>query len=84
MNMDFKRKLPIPQEIKKMYPLDDNLASIKAKNDEEIKKIFAGEDDRLLLIIGPCSADREDAVIDYIKNLFQKIDSKKIPNPITK
>ena len=34
MNMDFKRKLPIPQEIKKMYPLDDNLASIKAKNDE--------------------------------------------------
>ena len=69
MNMDFKRKLPIPQEIKKMYPLDDNLASIKAKNDEEIKKIFTGEDDRLLLIIGPCSADREDAVIDYIKRL---------------
>ena len=69
MNMDFKRKLPIPQEIKKMYPLDENLAKIKAKNDEEIKKIFTSEDDRLLLIIGPCSADREDAVIDYCKRL---------------
>lgn len=69
MNMNFKRKLPVPAEVKKMYPLDDKLAEIKKKNDEEIKKIFRGEDDRLLLIIGPCSADREDAVIDYLKKL---------------
>ena len=69
MNMDFLRKLPTPQEIKKLYPLSDELTSIKQKNDEEIKKIFTGESDKFLLIIGPCSADREDAVIDYIKRL---------------
>lgn len=69
MNMDFKRKLPIPMDIKKEYPISEELAKVKAKNDEEIKKIFTGEDDRLLLIIGPCSADREDSVLDYIKRL---------------
>ena len=66
MNMDFLRKLPTPQEIKKMYPLSEELQEIKQKNDEEIKKVFLGESDKL---IGPCSADREDAVIDYIKRL---------------
>ena len=69
MNMNFIRKLPMPKEIKEMYPLDEDLAKIKAKNDEEIKKVFTGESDKLILIIGPCSADREDAVIDYIKRL---------------
>ena len=69
MNMNFVKKLPTPKEIKEMYPLDDELALVKAKNDEEIKKVFTGESDKLILIIGPCSADREDAVIDYIKRL---------------
>ena len=69
MNMNFLRKLPTPLEIKTLYPLNEELAEIKAKNDEEIKKIFTGESDKLLLIIGPCSADREDAVIDYVKRL---------------
>ena len=69
MNMNFIRKLPMPKEIKEMYPLDEDLAKIKAKNDEEITKVFTGESDKLILIIGPCSADREDAVIDYIKRL---------------
>ena len=69
MNMEFLRKLPTPQEIKKMYPLNDELREIKRKNDEEIKKVFTGESDKLILVIGPCSADREDAVIDYIKRL---------------
>lgn len=69
MNMNFIRKLPTPQEIKNMYPLDENLAKIKKANDEEIQKVFKGESDKFLLIIGPCSADREDAVIDYIKRL---------------
>lgn len=71
MNMNFKRKLPTPQEIKKMYPLDEKLMEIKRKNDEEIKKVFTGESSRFILIIGPCSADREDAVIEYIKRLRQ-------------
>ena len=69
MNMDFKRKLPTPKEIKEMYPLSDELAEIKAENDKEIRAIFKGESDKLALVIGPCSADREDAVLDYISRL---------------
>lgn len=69
MNMNLKRAIPTPEEIKEMYPLSKELAEIKAKNDKEIKDIITGHDNRLLLIIGPCSADREDAVIDYIKRL---------------
>lgn len=69
MNMKFIKKMPTPEEIKEMYPLDSELAKIKAKNDEEIRKVFTGESDKLILIIGPCSADKEEAVIDYIKRL---------------
>ena len=69
MNAKFIRKLPTPKEIKEMYPLTSDLASIKEKNDEEIKKVFTGESNKLILIIGPCSADREDAVLDYCKRL---------------
>lgn len=69
MNMNFLRKLPTPQEIKEMYSLSDELCLVKRKNDEEIRKVFTGESNKLILIIGPCSADREDAVIDYIKRL---------------
>ena len=67
--MDFIRKLPTPKEIKELYPLNENLKKIKEKNDEEIKKIFLGESDKLLLIIGPCSSDNEESVIDYISRL---------------
>ena len=67
--MNFKRKLPTPQEIKQMYPLDEVSIIQKKKNDSEIRDIITGKSDKLLLIIGPCSADREDAVIDYIKRL---------------
>ncbi len=69
MNMDFIRKLPIPMEVKAQYPLSPELAAIKEKNDRALKKIFTGESDRFLLIIGPCSADREDAVLEYITRL---------------
>jgi 3-deoxy-7-phosphoheptulonate synthase len=69
MNMNFKRKLPIPKEIKEMYPISSEGILAKQKNDEEIKKIFTGKSNKLLLVIGPCSADREDAVIDYINRL---------------
>lgn len=69
MNMQFIGKLPIPQEIKAQYPLSDTAADIKIARDKEIRKIFAGEDDRMVLIIGPCSADREDAVLEYIGRL---------------
>ena len=74
MNMNFKRKLPIPQEIKEMYPITDKLQAIKEKNDAEIAKAFTGESDKLVLVIGPCSADREDSVLDYIsRGILRKL-----------
>ena len=69
MNMNFIRKLPIPMDIKAMYPVSEEMSKIKADRDAEIKKIFTGESDKFLLVIGPCSADREDAVLDYISRL---------------
>ena len=69
MNMNFKRKLPIPMEIKEQYPITYELEQMKEKRDEEIKAIFEGRDDRFILIIGPCSADNDDSVIDYISRL---------------
>ena len=72
MNMNFKIKLPIPKEVKEMYPISDEGKLSKQKNDEAIKKVFTGESDKFILIIGPCSADREDAVIEYI-SLLRKL-----------
>ena len=69
MNMHFIRKLPIPKDIKEEFPLTPALAAVKEKNDREIAAVFSGEDDRLALIIGPCSADHEDAVLEYIGKL---------------
>ena len=69
MNMDFKRKLPTPKEVKEMFPLPSELQKIKLQNDEEIQAIIRGDSNKLLLIVGPCSADREDAVLDYMKRL---------------
>ena len=69
MNMNFIRKLPIPQELKKQFALSDELVAVKAARDAEIQEVFTGESDKKLLIIGPCSADREDAVLDYVCRL---------------
>ena len=69
MNMEFKRKLPIPQEIKQQLPLAPELAAHKAVRDAHIRAILEGRDDRFLLIIGPCSADKDDSVIDYVTRL---------------
>jgi 3-deoxy-7-phosphoheptulonate synthase len=69
MNMNFKRKLPIPMEIKEEYPITHELQKLKVKRDAEIKNIFEGKDDRFILVIGPCSADKDDSVIDYISRL---------------
>lgn len=69
MGMNFKRKLPIPMDIKEEYPLTLAMAEKKAKNDAEIRRIFTGESDKLLLVIGPCSADSKEPVLDYIGRL---------------
>lgn len=69
MGMDFLRKLPIPKDIKEQFPMDKKLVKIKEEKDKEIRDIFTGNDNRLALIIGPCSADNEDSVLDYISRL---------------
>ena len=68
-NMIFKRKLPIPKEIKEQYPLTAELAQVKARRDKEISDVFPGKSGKMVLIIGPCSADREDAVLEYCERL---------------
>lgn len=65
----FIRKLPMPVEIKEQYPLTAAVKEIKENRDAEIAKIFTGESDKFLLVIGPCSADIEDSVMDYICRL---------------
>lgn len=69
MNCEFKRKLPIPMEVKEMYPMSSEMQKNFQKRDVEIKKVLAGESDKFLLIIGPCSADYEESVMDYISRL---------------
>jgi 3-deoxy-7-phosphoheptulonate synthase len=69
MNMHFYRKLPMPIDIKAEYPVSTELAAVKAARDREIAAIFRGESDKFLLIIGPCSADNREAVLDYIGRL---------------
>lgn len=69
MNMEFKRKLPAYQVVRDMYPLTPELAARKQKNDIDIQDVFCGRSDKLILLIGPCSADREDAVLEYIGRL---------------
>lgn len=65
MSMDFTRKLPIPKEVKEQYPLSKEIIEVKQQRDAVIRDIFTGNDDRFILIIGPCSADNEDSVLDY-------------------
>ena len=83
-NLDFIRKLPIPKDVKERYPLRREFADKKIKRDKEIADVFMGKDNRLLLIIGPCSADREDAVLDYtsrLAKLQEKVSDKIIIIP---
>lgn len=67
--MEFKRKLPTFQALKNMYPISAEMAERKLETDRAVRTVISGEDNRLLLIIGPCSADREDAVIEYAERL---------------
>ncbi len=78
-NMNFLRKLPIPMDIKAEYPLSAEMEKIRDERAEEIKKIFLGESDKFILIIGPCSADDKTSVMDYIgrlKKVSEKVSDK--------
>ncbi len=74
MGMMFERKLAIPKEVKEMYPLTSEMSEVVKKRAEEIRDIFTGKSDKFVLIIGPCSADREDSVIDYLLRLREVAD----------
>lgn len=67
--MNYLRKMPLPEEIKKEYSLSAKSVELKKERDKKIAAVFKGESDKFLLIIGPCSADREDAVLEYIHKL---------------
>jgi 3-deoxy-7-phosphoheptulonate synthase len=67
--MNFHRKLPIPQEVKKEYALTEHMKQVKARRDESIRRIFDGSSDKFILVIGPCSADHREPVLEYISRL---------------
>ena len=69
MQMNFHRKLPIPQEVKREYPLTKRMEQVKAARDESIRAVFEGSSDKFILIIGPCSADHKEPVLEYISRL---------------
>ena len=69
MNMKFYRKLPIPKEIKEQFPVTPEIMAAREASILEQKKILSGESDKMMLVIGPCSADNEDSVLDYLYRL---------------
>ncbi|MBR2479054.1 MAG: 3-deoxy-7-phosphoheptulonate synthase [Clostridia bacterium] len=77
MRMNFHRKLPIPQEVKKEFPLTEKMEAVKAARDEQLKAVFTGESDKFLLIVGPCSADHKEPVLEYISRLRRLEDQVK-------
>ena len=84
MGFTFNRKLPIPKEIKADYPLSEKGKQIKEQRDQEIRDVITGADDRFLIVVGPCSADNEAAVMDYLSRLVpvqEKIKDKCIIIP---
>ncbi|MGN0402289.1 MAG: 3-deoxy-7-phosphoheptulonate synthase [Acetatifactor sp.] len=75
MSFDFIKKLPTPEEIRSLLPLTPELASVKQQRDAEIRDVLTGKSRKLLVIIGPCSADNEDSVCDYV-NRLAKVNEK--------
>lgn len=74
MQMNFHRKLPIPQEVKKEFPLTERMIKIKEERDKEIRDVFEGVSNKFILIIGPCSADHSEPVLEYISRLRRVAD----------
>ena len=75
MGMNINAELPLPAELKAEYPLSDDILKIKKERDREIRDIFTGNSDRFVVIVGPCSADNEDSVCEYVSRLA-KINDK--------
>ncbi len=80
MGFQFLTQLPKPREIKAQYPVPEDIKKIKEKRDQELADILTGKDDRFILIIGPCSADNEEALLDYCSRL--KVVADKVKDKI--
>ena len=84
MSFEFIKKLPTPDQIREEYPVPDTMQVLKKKRDQEISDVFTGKSDKFLVIIGPCSADNEDAVCEYVSRLAkvnEKVNDKLILIP---
>ena len=84
MSMNFHRKLPIPKEVKEEFPLTNRMVQVKAERDEQIRAAFDGSSDKFILIIGPCSADHKEPVLEYIsrlRRLYEQVSDKMIIIP---
>src|SRR5699024_11262400 len=69
MSMKTNHQLPSPEVLKSQYPLSEDLKAAKALRDQEIRRIFTGESDKFVVLVGPCSADNEDSVCEYVRRL---------------
>ena len=84
MHMNFHRKLPIPKEVKEEFPLTQRMIQVKAERDEQIRAAFDGSCDKFILIIGPCSADHKEPVLEYmsrLRRLYEQVSDKMIIIP---
>ena len=84
MSMNFHRKLPIPKEVKEEFPLTERMMQVKAKRDSEIRAAFDGSCDKFILVIGPCSADHKEPVLEYmsrLRKLYEQVADKMIIVP---
>ena len=84
MSMNFHRKLPIPKEVKEEFPLTERMMQVKAKRDSEIRAAFDGSCDKFILVIGPCSADHKEPVLEYmsrLRKLYEQVADKMIIIP---
>jgi len=84
MHMNFHRKLPIPKEVKEEFPLTQRMVQIKAERDEQIRAAFDGSCDKFILVIGPCSADHKEPVLEYmsrLRRLYEQVSDKMIIIP---
>ena len=84
MGLEFMNMLPSPAEIREQFPLPSGMAALKETRDQEIKDVLTGKSHRFLVIIGPCSADNEDAMLDYASRLVpvqEKVKEKLIIIP---
>ena len=84
MNAEYVKKLALPEEVKEIYPVTPEMDQAVAKTKREVEQVIEGFSDKLILIIGPCSADNEDSVIDYISRLRplqEKVEDKIIIVP---